>query len=384
MAKQLIIGIDVRDLQLAKTGTKTYLEELCTAFRKTENEDFRFHFIDTTIPVFQGNGKIVRYVEHFRYQLWKQVILPIKAWSKNCDILFCTDNFVPLIRLGYQTVPVFHDAFFFENPEDYGKLWLSLYHQTAIPAAKNAAFIITPTKYAQQQLHRYTGIPLSQLKVVYEGPKAIVSKVQSNIISQLGLQNSKYLLHVGSMYKRKNIPALIHAFKKLKTGMVNDENLKLVLAGPSPSSEDSNDFSLIMKAIDATQLHRDVIITGYLSDTEIAALYQSAYLYVFPSINEGFGIPILEAFQYNIPVIVANNTCLPEVGGDAVLLFDPYDTDDIAAKMRMVLENENLRQELIHKGQLRLKDFSWQKTAEQLLKLFISTKDLHQAERAKN
>ncbi len=375
MAKQLIIGIDVRDLQLAKTGTKTYLEELCTAFRKAENETFKFHFIDTTIPVFQGTGNIAKYLEHFRYQLWKQVILPVKAWSKNCDILFCTDNFVPLIRLGFHTVPVFHDAFFFENPEHYGRLWLSLYHKTAIPAAKHAAFIITPTRYAQQQIHRHTGIPLNQLKVVYEGPKAIVCNIQDDILSELGLLNTKYLLHVGSMYKRKNIPALIHAFKKLKTDTLSDDNLKLVLAGPSPSGKDSNDFSLILEAIEQLQLQQDVIITGYLSDAALAALYHSAYLYVFPSVNEGFGIPVLEAFQYNIPVIVAGNTCLPEVGGDAVLQFNPFDTDDIAAKMKMVLENEALRRDLIHKGQIRLKDFSWQKTAEQLLKLFLDTKN---------
>lgn len=384
MVKRLTIGIDVRDLQLAKTGTKTYLEELCTAFRKAENEIFKFHFIDTTIPVFQGTGKIAKYLEHFRYQLWKQVILPVKAWSKGCDILLCTDNFVPLIKLGFHTVPVFHDAFFFQNPEHYGRMWLSLYLKTAIPAAKKAAFIVTPTRYAQQQIHRYTGIPLQQLKVVYEGPKAIICDIQSDILRKLGLQKDKYLLHVGSMYKRKNIPALIHAFKKLKSGAASDENLKLVLAGPSPAGKDSNDLSLILEAIELLQLQQDVVMTGYLSDAELAALYQSAYLYVFPSVNEGFGIPILEAFQYNVPVIVANNTCLPEVGGDAVLQFNPFDTDDIAAKMKMVLENEALRRDLIHKGQIRLKAFSWQKTAGQLLELFMDTKNSHQLQHPEN
>lgn len=384
MAKQLIIGIDVRDLQLAQTGTKTYLEELCKAFRQAENQTCKFHFIDTAIPVFKGNSKITKYLEHFRFQIWKQLILPLRAWSKNCDILLCTDNFVPMVRLGFQTVPVFHDAFFFENPEHYGKLWLSLYHHTAIPAAKKSAFIVTPTRYAQQQIHRYTGIPLQQLKVVYEGPKAMVSGQQSNIIEKLGLQNSKYVLHAGSMYKRKNIPALIYAFKKLKTGTLTHENLKLVLAGPSPASKDSNDYSLILEAIDVLSLQQDVILTGYLSDAELAAVYQSAYLYVFPSINEGFGIPILEAFQYNVPVIVANNSCLPEVGGDAVLQFDPFDIDDIAAKMKMVLENEQIRLALIHKGKIRLKAFSWQQTAAQLLQLFMNIKKSDQPEEAKS
>ena len=169
MNKPLIIGIDIRDLRLAKTGTKTYLEELCHAFRRLENDNYQFHFLDTRIPGHKSDTKPNKYAEHFAYQLWKQVLLPIKAWRKNCDILFCTDNFVPLIHLGYQTVPVFHDAFFFENPEHYGKLWLKLYHLTAIPAAKRSAFIVTPTLYAQQQIHRYTNIPLEKLKDI---PKA--------------------------------------------------------------------------------------------------------------------------------------------------------------------------------------------------------------------
>lgn len=370
MSKPLIIGIDIRDLRLAETGTKTYLEELCKAFRSMEDEYIRFHFLDVIIPVYSGKSRPGKYIEHFRYQLWKQLILPLKAWYKRCDLVFCTDNFVPLLQLGYQTVPVFHDAFFFENPEHYGKLWLKLYHLTAIPAAKRSAFVVTPTIYAQQQIHRYTGIPLQQLKVVYEGPKTMNPQLENDILDEFNIQ-SGYILHVGSMFKRKNIPALIYAFKQLKTE--TDYKGKLVLAGPYSASKNSNDFNLIQEAITLNQLQHDIILTGYLSDSELASIYSNALMYVFPSTNEGFGIPILEAFKYKIPVLVANNTCLPEVGGDAVLQFDPFDTVDICAKMKMVLENETLRNQLILKGQLRLQFFSWQKTAEKLIELFKQT-----------
>lgn len=367
MNKPLTIGVDIRDLRLAETGTKTYLEELCRAFKLLENKDCQFHFLDTSIPVYTRKSKIGKYIEHFRYQLWKQLILPVKAWNKKCDFVFCTDNFVPLVHLGYQTVPVFHDAFFFENPEHYGKLWLKLYHLTAIPAAKKSAFIITPTIWAQQQIHHYTGIPQEQLKVVYEGPKTMETQPFSDIQSRFNLQ-AGYILHVGSMYKRKNIPALVHAFKLLKT--TTQSTVKLVLAGPYSASKDSNDFNLIQDAIAETQLQEDIIITGYLSDSELASIYKAALMYVFPSVNEGFGIPILEAFKYGLPVLVADNTCLPEVGGDAVLQFDPYDIADISTKMKMVLENETLRNQLISKGKTRLEEFSWKKTAEQLIELF--------------
>lgn len=368
MKRPLTIGVDIRDLRLAKTGTKTYLEELCRAFKQLDDKHIQFRFLDTGVPVYTGNSKLGKYTEHFRYQLWKQVVLPAKAWLNHCDIVFCTDNFVPLLQLGYQAVPVFHDAFFFENPEHYGKLWLKLYHKTAIPAAKKAAFIVTPTIYARQQIHQYTGIPQQQLKVVYEGPKTMDRLPDKSILNKFNLQQSNYILHVGSMFKRKNIPSLVHAFKQLKT--TTGSSVKLVLAGPPSASKGSNDFELVLQAIEDTGLEKEIVLTGYLSDPELAGIYANALMYVFPSTNEGFGIPILEAFAYNLPVLVANNTCLPEVGGDAVLTFDPFDTADICNKMTRVLEDQELRAELIRKGQMRLKDFSWKKAALELVNLF--------------
>jgi glycosyltransferase involved in cell wall biosynthesis len=93
-------------------------------------------------------------------------------------------------------------------------------------------------------------------------------------------------------------------------------------------------------------------------------------MYVFPSLNEGFGIPILEAFNHNLPVLVADNTCLPEIGGEAVVTFNPLNIDDIAAKMQMILDNPELKNSLIKKGQKRLEYFSWEKTAQLLLNEF--------------
>ena len=370
MKRPLIIGVDIRDLQLAKTGTKTYLEEVCKAFREMNDPSVIFHFLDTPVPLADGKNKFSKYAEHLRYQVWKQVQLPFKAWSKKCDILFCTDNFVPLVHLGYKTVPVFHDAFFFENPEHYGKLWLKLYHKTAIPAAKRSPVIVTPTAYARRQIARYTEIPMEQMVVVHEGPKtfALVLTPSNTSMNADLMPGSPYLLHVGSLFKRKNIPALIHAFKLVKERGYPD--LKLVLAGPPAPKKDSNDGQLILEAIQTNGLQQDVIFTGYLSDEELSLVYQHALLYVFPSINEGFGIPILEAFKHQLPVLVANNTCLPEVGGDAVLQFDPFFPEAIADKICLALGDEALRLNLIEKGNERLQQFSWKKTARELVDIF--------------
>ncbi|WP_214071549.1 glycosyltransferase family 1 protein [Mucilaginibacter sp. dw_454] len=366
----LTIGVDVRDLRVAKTGTRTYLEEVCAAFKQLQTDEIHFKFLDTDIPVYAGSNRVLNLIEHARYQLWKQVGLPLKAFFSRCDIVFCTDNFVPLIHLGYKTIPVFHDAFFFESPEAYGRLWLWLYMKTAIPAARRSPYVVTPTQYAKKQISNYTKLPDSKLAVVPEGPKNLpfTDLGGDDLLDKLSLARGKYILHVGSLFKRKNVPALIHAFSKLRG--LGYEDLKLILAGPIPSSSYENGIDEIRKAIEATHMDQYIIIPGYMSDDNLSLLYKNALMYVFPSINEGFGIPILEAFKNDLPVLVANNTCLPEVGGDAVVQFDPFDTNDIFQKIRQVADDEDLRSDLIKKGRARLQDFSWQNTALQLIEIF--------------
>lgn len=363
MPKPLTIGVDIRDLRISKTGMKTYLEELCREFKQLETNDLKFKFIDVNIPVFEPKNAFFKYLEHFRYHIWKQVILPAKAFMKGCDVLICTDNFAPVINLGFRTVPVFHDAFFFESPENYGKLWLWLYHKTAIPAVRRSLFVVTPTNYAKDQIKKYTHLPDEKLKIIYEGPKLLKAerKNEQSLLSEYQLKPQQYLLHVGSMFKRKNIPALINAFLKLKnTGYAE---MKLVLAGSITTNRFDNDHGLILDTIKKSEFRSDIIITGYLTDDQIEELYTNALAYVFPSLNEGFGIPVLEAFEHHLPVLVADNTCLPEVGGNAVISFNPFDMNDIASKIKTVVDDPQLRADMIAKGNERLKAFSWRKTA---------------------
>lgn len=364
MAKVLKIGIDIRDLKVAQTGTKTYLEELCKIFKQTNDPKYEFFFFDTVFPVYLGKNTLLKIIGHVRYQLWKQIILPLKAWTKGTDIIFCTDGVVPYIHLGYKTVPVFHDAFFFETPEHFNKIWLKITVGTSIAAAKRSPIVVTPSNYAKKQINFYTQIPLDKMRVIYEGPKSLKGK--SNYLQNNS--SKKYILHVGVMNKRKNIPALIYAFKRLKEKGYDD--LKLVLAGKIERKKFSDDYNEIKKAIEDSALENEVIFTGYISDEELDNLYNNAFMYVFPSLNEGFGIPVLEAFKYNLPVLVADNTCLPEIGGNAVITFNPFDVEDMACKMQAVLDEPDLKNNLIEKGIQRLKHFSWERTAQSLLNEF--------------
>src|SRR6478609_5779890 len=165
----MVIGVDIRDLRLARTGQKTTLEEICKQFSLLENKPHKFYFFDASFPVYTGRNKFRLMLEHIRQQLWKQIILPIKAWQKKCDIVYCNDYFVPFIHLNYQTVMLFHDALFFEHPEYSNPIWLKLFKHIALPAAKRAAFIITPTHFAKERVQHFTGIAAEKIIPIYHG-----------------------------------------------------------------------------------------------------------------------------------------------------------------------------------------------------------------------
>lgn len=367
----LKIGIDIRDLRIAKTGARTYLEELVREFKLFEDAELRFYFFDTHFPVYTGKNKFLKLIEHIRFILWKQFTLPIKAWLQGCDIVFCSDFFVPYIHLGYETVPVLHDAFFFEYPDHYNKAWLFLFKHFGISSAKRAYRIITPTDYTKETIAKLSGIPKEKILAIPEGPKTLIKDANPLDTSSIPVLQQRYLLHVGTMEIRKNIVRLLEAFILV---LNDDPELKLVLIGQFSPKTDMDDKVAIQNFIALHQLEEQVIFPGYVPDGLLGSYYSKALLYIFPSINEGFGIPILEAFDHQLPVLIANNSCLPEVGGDAVISFDPFNVQDIYKKITLLLNDPQKRMELIEKGNQRLSEFSWKITALELVKIFKKSK----------
>lgn len=379
-SNQLLVGIDIQDLRFAKTGQKTFLEELHQQFMQQTDAEISFVFLESNLPTFSRNTTIGIILNHFIFQWYKQVLLPYQAWKKGVKVLFCCDYFAPIFTPGFKNVQVYHDAFFYEYPEHYNPLWFKFFHFFALPAAKNSAFIITPTEYAKTKIHQHIGLPLNKIAVVHEGPKnfakALVKKLDGDADNYTADSTSNkwtppsvpYILHVGVWEKRKNIPNLLKAFKQL----IDEQNqpVKLVLVGAGNQRKYSDETAQIKATIEALQLSERVICTGYLSDADLAKAYQHATLYVFPSYNEGFGIPILEAFSFNIPVLVANNSCLPEVGGDAVIAFDPFSPSDMKEKMKGVLNNPQLQATLKEKGKQQLSKYNWTKASKEIIQIF--------------
>ncbi len=379
--KKRIIGIDTRDLKIAKTGAHTYLSELCKTIQNNRADlQFEYVFLDTGLPIYTGTNKIGKLWEQLNYLIWKQITLPIKAWQKGCSLVFCTDYFVPYIHLGFTTVPVFHDAFIWEYPTHYNRYWLGLFKTFGVSAAKKASAVVTVTSYAKNQIAKYSGIDAANIVPIHIGPKSSIAEAHtsaSNIdTAQLNtatnnweqLLQKKYILHVGTIEKRKNLATLITAFELLLQN--NPQEIYLVIVGQKSNKPTLHDDAIFEMVAASNLLKERVVFTGYLSDNETATLYEHAALYVFPSINEGFGIPLLEAFAHKVPVLASNNSCLPEVAGNAAICFDPYNAVALSKLIAQTLNDPALIQSLQQKGTERLTHFSWRKTLDALEAVF--------------
>ena len=369
--KKQKIGIDIRDLKIAKTGAHTYLSELCKAINNKQDLQFQYVFLDTRLPIYTGSHKIGKLWEQINYVFWKQVTLPIKAWLNGCRLVFCTDYFVPYMHLGFTTVPVFHDAFIWEYPNHYNKYWLGLFKTFGVSAAKKASAVVTVTSYAKDQIAKYSGIDAANIVPIHIGPKSSIAENEfsagiDHIVEPL-LQK-KYILHVGTIEKRKNLTTLLKAFELYLQN--NSQDLYLIIVGQKSNKPTLKDEAVFEMVAASSLLKERVVFTGYLTDSQTAQLYKHAALYVFPSVNEGFGIPILEAFAHKVPVLVSNNSCLPEVAGNAAIGFDPYNPDALSTLIALTLNDTALLQSLQEKGTERLTHFTWGKTLNALESVF--------------
>lgn len=355
------IGIDIRDLKIARTGAKTYLQELIQAWQALPGASIEL--LDSPLPVYSGSNILLKLVEHWRFFWWKQIQLPQLAIRNNCTHLFCSDFFLPLHKRGLKTIGVLHDAFFWESPEHYNAIWLFLFHRLAVPAAHKANLLIVPTQYAKERILSFENFNAHKILVVQEAAKSLpnVPDHAAYLITHFkALQEAPYFLHVGVFEKRKNLVQLVKAFAIVH---LKYPQYKLVLVGEPSMKNALNDYPAIQQCIRELQIENAVVQLGYLEAESLAAIYQGATAYIFPSLNEGFGLPVLEAFNAGIPVLCANNSALPEVAANAALYFDPHNYQEMAAQMQAVMESVSIRQDLIEKGKNRLTNFNWHRTA---------------------
>lgn len=277
------------------------------------------------------------------------------------DLFISPEGWVPG-GLESKSLAVIHDLNFFHHPENLIPSHRS-YLQYFFPRfARRADRIATVSEFSRQDIHETLNVDKAQIDVVYNGVSSVFKKASQAEIDQIKQQNSQgneYFIFVGSLHPRKNIEHLIKAFELFKDQTEGDE--KLLIVGNRkwwPQELEDQYQSLKHKA--------DILFLGRCEDRELSALLSASIALTYLPYFEGFGIPILEAFQCGTAVITANNTSLPEVGGEAALYCDAKNEKEIAAAMRRMNTEKGLRDDLIEAASLQLAKFSWEKTAKLL------------------
>lgn len=232
-----------------------------------------------------------------------------------------------------------------------------------LEAVERAARVITPSHYTAGQLTRRAGVPKDKIRVIPEGAdfpeRTMTPEERARERERLVGQGNEMLLSVGVLQTRKNTINALRALASLPA------RFRLVLAGG-----EGHGSGAIRDFIRKEGLESRVILLGYVAADRLPSLYQAATVLLFPSLEEGFGLPVLEAMAHGLPVVTSNMSSLPEVGGDAVLYADPHEPRQLAAQVERAVEDRPLRESMIARGLARAREFTWRRTAEETCRVY--------------
>ncbi len=294
--------------------------------------------------------------------LWEQLVQPIEVIRLGIDLLHSLAFVQPLLRPCLSVVTI-HDLSFILFPASFRRLnRLYLSHLTRL-SVKEADMVIAVSQNTKRDLVRLFGLDEEKVCVIYHGTnesfQPIASHPLENFRKRRGLPES-FILFVGTMEPRKNLERLLEAFAQVK----KDSKLphKLVIAGPRGWFSEKT-----LAAAERLGLEDEVLFSGYIPQKELPFWYNAAQAFVYPSLYEGFGLPVMEAMACGVPVITSNTSSLPEVVGEAGVKIDPYSVEELSRALQEVLTNKDLRSALIDKGLAQAKKFSWRKAAQETL-----------------
>ena len=363
----MLIGIDAsRAVRARRTGTETYALHLIRGLLALgRGHRYRLYFNRPPASELFTSGPHWEPRTMPFPRLWTHVRLSWEMARCPPDVLFVPAHVLPIVHprcsvvtvhdLGYRHYPAAH------RPLD--RLYLDLstrYH------VRVAAHILADSQATRDDLIREYGADPARITVVYPGvpsadealrrvddPAAIAA-----VCAKYGI-SGEYVLYVGTLHPRKNLIRLIEAFAALES-----RTLKLVIAGQKGWLYDR-----IFARARELDVEQRVIFPGYMAGADLPALLSGAQLFAFPSLYEGFGFPVLEAMACGVPVVCSNVSSLPEVAGDAALLVDPLDTGAWTTALERTLADEELRAELTTRGYAQVRRFSWQRAAEETLRV---------------
>lgn len=362
------IGIMLRHYEQHKGGVKVYTKRLLPLLF-TMGSQHRY------VLMYQNPKLLGTYAEYANVEevalripgtvAWDQLAAPWIARRHRVDLIFNPKFTVPLFTRA-KTMFVLHGSEWFEIPEHFRR-YDQLYFKTAVPVyCRSAAGFIAVSSAVKRDVVKHTRVKPDKVFAIDNGfdPtqfRQITDPAVKKAVRAKYKLPQRYILWTGQIESRKNIARLLRAFARIKDEFPH----QLVLAGELRWSSSAE-----LKVVEELGLADRVALPGWIDHTDLPALYAAADLFAFPSLYEGFGIPLIEAMACGCPIVTANTCAPPDVTAGAAQLVDPLDVDAIANAMRLVLRDPELRARMIGRGLQRCRDFSWEKNAREVLAAF--------------
>ena len=304
------------------------------------------------------------------YPLWEQVTLLKAANELNLDILHCTSNTAP-IRCKIPLILTLHDIIFLEPRDKTNKSFYQnmgwFYRRFVVPRIlKKCKRIITVSNFERNNIISKLDIPQERITMIYNGYNQWFRPVEdSSQVYKKYIDTSGYFFFLGNTDPKKNTERTLIAYSKYLEK--SDIKRKLLMA-----DLDKTYLNSIIERNHIENIIQRIVMPGYIVNQDLPYIYNNAFAFLYTSLRESFGIPLLEAMACGTPVITSNTSSMPEIGGPDAILINPENPDEIAEKMLQLERDESFYQQQKKMGPIRAQYFSWQQTAEQLLNLYES------------
>lgn len=373
------LGIDFTSASRERAGIGRYARELIRALSRIDQTNQYVLFVprdahaDLLCFAWSKNFSIVRapLTERYLAALWHRarIPLPIEAFIGKVDIFYSPDFLLPPTFAKRKLVTV-HDLSYVRVPECFPQPLLNYLNRAVPPSLARADVILADAASTQRDVVDVYRVSPEKIRVLYAGVETrfCPDVSASSMVRVRALTRGKpYLLSVSTLQPRKNYARLIEAFGKLISEFSRQySELQLVIAGGKGWM-----YEQVFQTVERLGLQERVLFPQFVSDDDLPALYAGATLFVYPSLYEGFGLPVAEAMACGAPVVSSNASSLPEVGGDAALYFDPRDVGAMAATIHRALIDAALRADLRARGFAQAKKFSWEKAARELREYLV-------------
>jgi len=367
----MTIGIDAsRANNAQKTGVEWYAFFLIQELKKITPPEIKVVLysekpLEGKLAMLPRNwsSKVLRWPPK---RFWTQIRMSLEMVVARPDVLFIPAHVFPLIH-PHKTVMTVHDVAAQRFPESYN--WFERWYSTwsAEHAVKNLWQVIVPSIFTKEEIEKSLKRVIStNMTVIHHGFDNLYTQTPDVAKTKKVLEKffitKPYFISIGRLEEKKNTARVIEAFTEFRK--TTPEEYQLVLIG-----KPGYGYEKVEQAIQNSLYKEDILTPGWMPTDEVLALMQNAESLVFPSLYEGFGIPVLEGFAAGIPVITSNSSSTKEIGGGAVLLVNPENSKEIMSALQTIINNPALKQDLIQKGKQRLQDFSWEKCARETLAL---------------